>query len=330
MNTGKPSAPDVVLLFEPSQKVPFHFTQEQTEQIQDAAGGEFWWFKSEQELLDSKVEADILFTWGGTGSMPERFCASNTKLKWLHSFSAGMDPVMSSEIAKLPIMISNSSGIHSITIAEHVIGLIVAFNRGFPFLFQKQREHVWGKGMTKQPVEAFGKTIGMVGAGAIATETAKRCKAFAMRTIGLRRSAVNTGAFDEMLDPEHLPCLLRESDYVMVATPLTSETRHMIAENELKQMKSTALLINISRGGVIDQDALIRALKNGVIGGAALDVTDPEPLPSDSPLWEMENVIITPHMSADAPILTQWAVDFFCDNIKRYKNGQTIKNLMVT
>lgn len=319
---------NVVFLFKPSLKLPFYFTDAHMEQIANACGGKVWRFETEEELLKSGIQAEILYSWGGTGEMPLTYCKQNPNLKWFHSFSAGMDPLMKSEIASLPILISSSSGIHSITIAETVMGYILAYNRTFPFMFQKQREHVWAKGMTRMPMEAFGKTLGIVGAGAIGVELAKRAKAFGMYTIGLRRQPTPMPCYDEMLSNANLDELLSRSDYVVVATPLTPETRHMIGKTQFAQMRPNAVIINVARGAVIDQEALIEALQNGAIAGAALDVTDPEPLPADSPLWDMDNVIITPHMSADAPILVQWATDFFCDNIKRYLAGETLRNQM--
>ncbi|MDR1246217.1 MAG: D-2-hydroxyacid dehydrogenase [Clostridiales Family XIII bacterium] len=317
---------NVVFLFKSTPKVPFVFQDRQLEQIAEAAGGEVYRFETEDELLASGKQAEILYTWGGTGDMPVRYCKGNPKLKWLHSFSAGMDPLMKSEIADIPIIISNSSGIHSLTIAESVMGYILAWNRTLPFMLRKQREHVWAKGMTRQPTEAFGKILGIIGAGAIGTEIAVRAKAFNMRTLALRRNPKPKECFDEIYGGDGLNELLTRSDYVVTSTPYTPETRRMIGAAQFKIMKNSALFINVARGGVVDQDALIEALGKGEIAGAALDVTDPEPLNHDSPLWDMENVIITPHMSADAPILAQLAVDFFCREIKHYLNGEPIAN----
>lgn len=319
---------DVVFLFKESPKVPFQFTETHMEQIAEAVGGKVYRFESEDELLASGIQAEILYTWGGNGQMPVRYCTTNSNLKWFHSFSAGMDPVLQSEIAGLPITISNSSGIHSIPISESVMGYILAWNRTLPFMLQKQREHIWAKGMTRQPVEAIGKTLGIVGAGAIGYELAVRAKAFGMRTLALRRNPKPMDCFDEIFGSDGLEELLGQSDYVVVSTPHTPETHHMFSTEQFKAMKQSALFVNVARGGVVDQNALIKALNDKQIAGAALDVTDPEPLPQDSPLWEMEEVIITPHMSADSPILVHLAVDFFCREIKNYLAGDPIKNTM--
>jgi phosphoglycerate dehydrogenase-like enzyme len=321
---------DVVFLFKYSPRVPYEFSDAQVAQIAAACDGKVWRFETEKELLDSGVQAEILYTWGATGDMPVAYCRNNPKLKWYHSFSSGMDAVMNSEIAKLPIIISGSSGIHGYTIAETVLGYILAFNRTLPFMLKKQREHVWGKGLTRQPTEAIGKTIGTIGAGAIGREVAKRARAFGMKTIGLCRNpqSLPSNDYDEVLKNTQLDLLLARSDYVVVAVPLGETTRRLLGREQFARMKKNALLINVARGGVLDQAALIDALREGTIAGAALDVTDPEPLPPDSPLWDMDNVMITPHISADAPIVSQFAVNFFCDSLKKYLAGQPVPNQM--
>ncbi|MDR0576576.1 MAG: D-2-hydroxyacid dehydrogenase [Candidatus Accumulibacter sp.] len=319
--------PDIAVLFKPSKKVPFEFTEEHLARIAVAGGGAVKRFETEEELLESGFAAEILFTWGGSGDMPEKYCRANGRLKWLHSFSAGMDPVMRSPIARLPIFITSSSGIHAVTISETVMGYILAHNRTFPFMFRMQRERVWAKGLTRDPVEAIGKTVGIVGVGAIGGQIALRARAFGMRVLGLRRHPAPAPDYDEMFSGDRLAELLARSDYVVVSTPLTEQTRHLIGAARFGAMKKSALFINVARGGVVDQDALIAALRAGEIAGAALDVTDPEPLPEDSPLWDMENVIITPHMSADAPILARLAVDFFCAAIEKYGAGERPPNL---
>ena len=321
---------DVVFLFKYSAKVPYEFSDAQMDQIAAACGGKVWRFETEKELLESGVQAEILYTWGATGDMPVAYCRNNPKLKWYHSFSSGMDAVMNSEIAGLPIIISGSSVVHGVTIAETVMGYILAYNRTLPFMWQKQREHVWGKGLTRPPTEAIGKTVGTVGAGAIGREVAKRAKAFGMRAIGLCRNPQSLPGhdYDEVLKHTQLDSLLGSSDYVVVAVPLNDSTRHLLGREQFARMKKSAVLINVARGGVIDQAALIDALREGLIAGAALDVTDPEPLPPDSPLWDMDKVMITPHISADAPIVSQFAVDFFCNSLKRYLAGQAVPNQM--
>ena len=323
--------PDVVFLFETSAKVPFVFTEEDKKNIEEAAAGRVFCFPDEDSLLESGVEAPVLFTWCGTPPVPERYCekaASHGTLKWVQSFSAGMNPVDASPVLRnLPVLYTNASGIHGDTIGEHVLGMILAYNRTLPFFWGKQREHQWAKGATRQPYEAAGRTLGVVGAGSIGNKVAEKAKALGMKTIGLRRHPKEEPCYDKVVGSDGLYGLLEESDYVVLATPLTASTFHMIDGEALAHMKKTALLVNIARGAVVDEQALIAALRANEIGGAALDVTEEEPLSPQSPLWDMENVMITPHMSADGEHLASRAVALFCENLRRYRAGESLRNV---
>ncbi len=318
---------DVVFLFKESPKVPFQFTGTHMEQIAEAAGGNVYRFESEDELLASGIQAEILYTWGGNGEMPVRYCTTNPNLKWFHSFSAGMDPVMKSEIAGLPIIISNSSGIHSIPISESVMGYILAWNRTLPFMLQKQREHVWAKGMTRQPLETIGKTLGIVGAGAIGYELAVRAKAFGMRTLALRRNPKPMECFDEIFGSDGLEALLGQSDLWSFRLHIHGDPSY-VQHRPIQSDEEFCSLCQCCPWRRRRSSGADQSVERKEIAGAALDVTDPEPLPQDSPLWDMEEVIITPHMSADSPILVHLAVEFFCREIKNYLKGEPVKNAM--
>ena len=322
---------DVVWLFKTSARVPMVFTDEHLAAVAQAAGGKVYRFATEEELLQSGVEAEVLFTWCGGAPLPERYCAKAAEhgtLKWVHSFSAGMNAVDASPLMRgLPVTYTSGSGVHGDTIGEHVLGLILAYNRTLPFYFKMQQQHRWAKGGTRQPYEAMGRTLGVVGAGSIGNKIAEKAKALGLRTIGLRRHPRPEPCYDKVVGSDGLYGLLEESDYVAVATPLTKETFHMINGEALGHMKPTALLVNIARGPVVDEAALIAALQAGTIGGAALDVTEQEPLPPDSPLWDMENVILTPHMSADGEGLAGRAVELFCDNLRRFRAGEPLRNI---
>jgi len=166
--------------------------------------------------------------------------------------------------------------------------------------------------------------------GAIGSRVAALAHAFGMEVLAIRRSAGSRhkgdGHVSEFMPPSELPYLLGESDYVVVAVPLTDESRHMIGEQELRSMKPTAVIVNIARGAVIDEPALVRALKEGWIAGAALDVFEQEPLPEDSDLWKLPNVLLTPHVSGGTPRYMERAVDLFCDNLHHYLDGLTLRN----
>jgi phosphoglycerate dehydrogenase-like enzyme len=248
--------------------------------------------------------------------------------------SAGADRLIDSELARSSnVSVTTASGIHAVPIGEYVIGAMIAFAKGFPRAFRGQQESTWRPYIASELEDA---TVGILGLGAIGRHVAKLAKGFGMRVIATRRSQEKraSGAdageeyVDEMFARDGIRALLGECDYVVVAVPLTEESRHLIGEAELAAMKRNAVIVNIARGAVIDQQALIRAVKNGVIGGAALDVTDPEPLPPDSELWRLDNVMITPHISGGTPKYMDRAIELFCDNLRRYLAGEPLRNVV--
>jgi phosphoglycerate dehydrogenase-like enzyme len=264
--------------------------------------------------------------------VPDNVLARAPGLKWVQLTSAGADRLIDSPLVR-QITVTTASGIHAIPISEYVIGAMIAFAKGFPRSFRSQVDHKWQAFL---PVELAGATVAVLGLGAIGGRVAQLAKALEMRVLAMRRSAQRrmTGAecgqpfVDEMFPPAELHAVLAESDYVVLSVPLTPESRHMIGEAELAVMKPNAVIVNIARGAVIDQEALIRALKAHRIGGAALDVTDPEPLPAESELWDLENVMITPHISGGTPHYMDRAIDLFCDNLRSYANGETLRNVV--
>jgi phosphoglycerate dehydrogenase-like enzyme len=207
--------------------------------------------------------------------------------------------------------------------------VMLMFAKGAHRLLRAQSERRWTRLL---PSELRDRTVGVVGMGAIGTEVARLAQAAGCRVLAIRRSAAarrsGEAPADEVLPPSDLPYLLSESDYVVLSVPLTEETRHLIGPDELRAMKPTAVLINISRGAVVDEVALVRALKEGVIGGAGLDVFEREPLPDDSELWGMENVILTPHISGGTERYFQRAVPIFCENLRRYLDGRPLLNVV--
>jgi len=225
------------------------------------------------------------------------------KLKWIHSTAAGVAQLMYPELRDSGIVVTNPSGIFSVPMAEHTIGLLLALARNFPDSVRGQDRSEW----VQQPLwdkpqhltELNGKTLLIVGFGSIGHEVARRARAFELRVWGVTRSGEGDRALAEKIIPARdLNTALPEADYVLIAAPETSETKHLIGEAELARMKPGARLINVGRGSLLDEAALIRALESGKLGGAALDVTQIEPLPADSPLWKAPNLLITPHTSA--------------------------------
>lgn len=275
--------------------------------------------RAAREVHDADVIAAFPF------SMPP--LAGAKKLKWLHTFSAGVDRVLTSETKALPVLISNSSGIHARPIAEHLIGFMLMFTRGFHKTVRNQERHVWQKDDTV--TELGGKTLLIAGLGDIGMETARLAHALRMRVAAVARSAKQKPSFvDDLRTRRSLDALLPRADFVAVCLPYTAETHHLFDMGKFKKMKRSAVILNIGRGPIIHEKDLIAALRHNVIAGAGLDVTETEPLPADSSLWDMEQVIITPHHSGLSEKYMDRAADLFCRNIAAYRNGARLPTLV--
>lgn len=253
--------------------------------------------------------------------------ANAKKLKWLHSFSAGVDRILTPETKQLPILVSNSSGIHKTPIAEHVIGFMLIFTRKFLSSFRNQEQRVWEK--NPQVSELKEKTVLVVGLGEIGSEVARLSHAFGARVLALTRTKkVKPHFIEKLATSDMLHTVLGKADFVVVCLPYTSKTHHFFGMREFKCMKPSAVLINIGRGAIANEKELIEALKKRIIAGAALDVTETEPLPIKSSLWGIQNVIITPHHSGWSEKYMDRAIDLFCDNLKAFLAGKELPNLV--
>lgn len=266
--------------------------------------------------------------------LPDDIVARAGALKWLQLTSAGVDSLADHEVVRAPgVMVTTASGIHAATISEYIVGAMISFAKNFTKSLRSQDERAWQPYWPKELEDA---TVGIIGLGAIGGRTAEVCRAMRMRVLAMRRSCqrrmsgeeAGEAAVDEMFPPADLHALLAESDYVVLALPLTAESTGLIGEAELAAMKPNAVIVNIARGRVIDQEALVRALRDGGIAGAALDVTTPEPLPADHELWGLPNVMITPHISGGTPRYMERAIGLFCDNLRRYADGEPLRNVV--
>jgi D-2-hydroxyacid dehydrogenase (NADP+) len=232
-------------------------------------------------------------------------------------------------LLKSGITITTASGIHTTPVGEYVLGMMVMLAKGWPGLFRAQTRREWAR-ITPQELE--GKTVAIVGMGNVGQEIARLAKALDMHVLGVRRSGtpLESGDYvaDEIFGPLELLSVLSRSDFVVVCLPLTEETHHLIGELALRAMKPTAYIINVSRGAVVDEAALLRALTEGWIAGAGLDVFETEPLPEKSWLWQLNNVIITPHLAGETPVYNERAVDLFCENLRRYLAGESLRNVV--
>ena len=274
----------------------------------------------EEDVLKVIADVDILIA----GRFNAKILHKATNLKWVHALAAGVDRLLFPEFIDSDIMLTNSSGVHPIPISEHVLGMMLMFTRGLHAAMKSQFQKKWKR---PTPVELYGKTLGIIGFGSIGERIGQLGKCCGMRVIGLKTTVDRPTEYaDELITPDDRDILLEQSDFVVLSLPLAPQTTHYISLPELKKMKDTAYLINISRGKTIKEADLILALQSGIIGGAGLDVFEKEPLPPDSPLWDMDNVIITPHYAGSTPDYFNRAISIFCDNLERYLKGAPLLN----
>jgi len=264
---------------------------------------------------------------------PLDLCARAPRLKWLHQTPAGASNLRLGDLWESSITVTTSRGYNNaLPIAEYILATMLLFAKSLPQAFRDQARCTFDR-REYRPVLLQGKTLGIVGLGGIGSEAARLAKAVGMRVLATRRSVTvaqsQTQGVDELLPPSALPTLLEQSDFVALCAQWTPETDKLIGETELRQMKSSAYLINVARGELIDQPALITALRQGWIAGAALDVYDGEftgPPPAE--LWELPNVLITPHTSVGTDVQQARGIELFCENLRRYLKGEPLVNVI--
>jgi D-2-hydroxyacid dehydrogenase (NADP+) len=253
------------------------------------------------------------------------------KLKWIHSTAAGVAQLMYPELRDSGIMVTNPSGIFSVPMAEHTMGLLLALARNFPDSVRGQdrakwaQQEIWDK--PQHLTELNGKVLLIVGYGSIGREVARRATAFDMRVWGVTRSGAGEQAHVEnIFAAAQLHEALPNADYVLICAPETAETKHLIGADEIANMKRGARVINVARGSLLDEAALVQALESGALGGAALDVAQTEPLPAESPLWKAPNLLITPHTSAVSDRLWDRQAAILIDLLERWFQGHEMFN----
>ncbi|MBI2908989.1 MAG: D-2-hydroxyacid dehydrogenase [Chloroflexi bacterium] len=279
------------------------------------------------ESLDSLLaEAEIMFAWA---LAPENLMSRAPRLKWFHFSGVGVERYIHTDMFDGRITVTNGRGALATPIAEHVTGFIFTLAKNVPRLCQAKADKRWERFET---LELTGRTLGVIGMGAIGSELTRMAKGVGMRVIATRRSAVkheyNVGYVDDVYPIGALLDLLRDSDFVALALPLTQESRKLIGERELRSMKRSAYIINVSRGQIIDERALLQALKEGWIAGAGLDVFDEEPIATDSQLWKLPNVVLSPHMAGNSDRRSYHVSRVFFDNLRRYISGQPLLNIV--
>ncbi|MCL7452590.1 MAG: D-2-hydroxyacid dehydrogenase [Anaerolineae bacterium] len=290
--------------------------------------------------LAARPGTEVLYTF----HVPDAILDLAPGLAWVQLHSAGADHVLDSPLMASEVALTTSSGIHATPIAEYVWASLLAHRWRVPHWTRCQREGEWPSGrwdLYARP-ELRGSTLGILGYGSIGREVGRLARAFGMRVLALRRSAgradqgyapADTGDPEGILPeqfyaPDALHDMLGACDYVVIALPLTPDTEHLIGEAELQAMKSSAYLVNIARGGIVDEAALVKALREGWIAGAGLDVFEEEPLPADSPLWGLEDVLMSPHVAGFTPRYDERAATLFAENLARYLAGKPLMNLV--
>lgn len=295
--------------------------------------------QDEETILDNAPNIEIVAGW-----FKNEWLLQMPQLRWVQQWGAGANWIVKNEmLQERPFILTNVSGVHAVPISEHIFATLLMFGRNLRHAHEAQKATTWAR--HNYPTEAYqdipfafttdnlfelaGKTMLLIGVGAIGQRTAKLAQAFDMQVIGVRHNPDKASAHvNQMVGPQQLLTVLPQADFVVITAPLTPATYHLIGTAELAAMKSTATLVNIGRGPIIDESALLPALQNKSIAGAALDVFEEEPLPPDSPFWALDNLIITSHYAGNTPRYHERAFAIFLDNLGRYQRGQPLQNVV--
>ncbi|HWH24587.1 MAG TPA: D-2-hydroxyacid dehydrogenase [Candidatus Limnocylindria bacterium] len=305
------------------------YREQHLERVAAAAPGSRLVSVSLEGLADSDLsDVEVLLR----GPLPmgifDRLLARCPRLMWVHSATAGVERVLTPTALERGLAITNARGVFSDPIAEYVMMMVLAVSRRLPQLLELQRERTW------QPLEATEMrelTVGVVGLGSIGRRVAELALGFGCRVVATRRSAAAEPDLDERIETlpaEGLPQLVAESDFIVLALPLTADTEDTFDAELLAQAKPGAWLINVARGALVDERALVRALREGPLGGAVLDAFRQEPLPADSTLYDVPNLIITPHTAWSSRRVLDRSIALFCDNLERFRRGEPLENLV--
>lgn len=299
----------------------FTISNEHKAVIMDTAGQADITVTTHSNITDENLsKAEIIFGWPKEDELRKA-----VNLKWLHLPSAGANNYTDPSIyVNKDILLTTSSGVYGRPIAEHVFAMILSYNRNLQEYTLLKQEKRWSSILTTR--DFYGSTIGIIGFGDIGKEVAIRAKALGARVLVVKKKLTNKPKYvDELYITEEIDVVLRRSDYIVLTLPATEKTKGIISKDRLDIMKPDAFLVNIGRGELIDQEALIKALRENKIGGAGLDVMTPEPLPVDNPLWELQNVMITQHSSGLSIGNDNRRVKIFVGNLKCYLNNEELR-----
>jgi len=274
-------------------------------------------------------DASVIFNWGGSRTLLREVFAMAPKVRWVHSRSAGLDSLLFPELVESPVPLTNGTGVFSLSLGEFALAAILYFAKDFRRMIRNQ---VAGRWEQFDIVEISGQTVGIVGYGDIGRAVATRVRAMGMRVLAVKRHGPPSNSADPLVEqiysPEERIEMISRCDYIVASAPLTPETRGMIGEAEFAAMKPSAVVINVGRGPVIDEDAMLKALTGGSIKGAGLDVFTHEPLPDGHPFYGLENVLLSPHCADHTADWLEQAMRFFLENFERFRKGEPLRNVV--
>ena len=271
--------------------------------------------KEEKEIGDIIRQTDVLLT----AKISDGFIKKAARLHWIQAKTSGVDYLLNLPSLRKEVLLTSTLGIHGPQMSEMAILFMLALNRNFPQIVRNQDQGIWERWPGKL---LWKKKVGILGIGVVGEEIARKCKVFGMTVFGIARRRRKIDSVDYLYGPEDLFRVLAEVDYLIIAAPHTPETRKMIGAKALASMKPTAFLINLARGEIVDEEALIEALKTRQISGAAMDVFWEEPLPANHPLWKLKNVIVTPHIGGMSDIYVEQVLSIFEENLRRFLRGE--------
>ena len=277
--------------------------------------------------LGPAADAEVAFG-GFTTDRIRTILAGMPRLRWMHTFSAGVDRHVPELIDRPDVSLTNNTGAYDVPIAEHVVAMIFAAAKRVPEHLAAQGRHEWQREVPH--AEVRDATLVILGLGSIGTELARLASGVGMRVIGIRRDASRPAppGVERVVPPHELPRIVREADYLAVTAALTPQTKGLVSRELIGLLKPTAWIVNIARGPIVDETALAEALAERRIGGAALDVFETEPLPASSPLWALENAILTPHVSNSSPRVRARSLALAVENVRRFKAREPLLNLV--
>jgi phosphoglycerate dehydrogenase-like enzyme len=321
-NTMKPmhDSPILVLTAPGDESIPLRDELSRLEAIVIAG--------SAQDSMRTGIDAEIILNWSASLALLRKAFLMSRRLRWIHSRSAGLEQTLFPELIESDVLLTNGSGVFSPSLGEFALAAVLYFAKNFHRMIRNQLAGIWEQ-FDVSMIE--GKTLGIVGYGSIGRAVASRARALGMNVLGLRRGfkeSKENPLVDRMYSSEQLLEMLSRCDYIVVTVPLTEQTTGLIGEAEFAAMKKNAVVINVGRGPTIDEQAMIKALSEGQIRGAALDVFDQEPLPQGHPFYSLENVLLSPHCADHTPDWHENAMRFFLAQLDRFRRGESLLNVV--